>query len=34
MREEGGWRRRAARGEIEDGPSAFALVLAAEKLDS
>ena len=26
-------RRRAARGEIEDGPSAFAILLAAEKLD-
>jgi len=27
-------RRRAARGEIEDGPSAFAILLAAEKLDA
>ncbi len=27
-------RRRAARGEIEDGPSAFAILLAAETLDA
>ncbi len=27
-------RRRAARGEIEDGPSALAILLAAEKLDA
>ena len=27
-------RRRASRGEIEDGPSAFAILLAAEKLDA